>query len=534
MRRAVTWIVVPVVGLGSLLVQPASAAGTWTRITSPKGPGQAAFAFVNETANPSPTTSLSGTTSAGVAQVDIYCFWHLDEHMSSNTPLNPAPVSVTGGTFTATNVALPRFSGNETPPCVLRAVPTTYGELGGYDNTGYVGAFTGPTFFGGRFLTHTATPSPDSPVVSWDVYSAHQQAWNLLGGVGNYGFGDGGPADDEADTVGATASDGFVFISRNVLVPSGDTATRSAILVDGKSAFLPAYLAYLSNDPANTRAMTVHAERRSDGNIVVTERNPLSTCSEGYVDAFASCTEQPAGVALVRTTTTSRGGAVVTFVDRFVATDGRHHTLVVEYSNWLFGANYGDDGVKLPGDRYRTPVADTTASTPVLPHTIFTTTDFRAEVGDLHRTDTGITYSGHPRVYFPNDGSFALRYSRDIPAAGFAGFASATETAHSDVEAAPWARERQRALREHLRITAPGRHADVGRVRVKGRVTNPVNGYPGKVTVTVGGKSKQVSVSPSGRWRAVFTLTAGSYKARARTVDPSGIALHARQAFSVR
>jgi hypothetical protein len=238
-------------------------------------------------------------------------------------------------------------------------------------------------------------------------------------------------------------------------------------------------------------------------------------------------------VALLRTTTTSRGGAVVTFVDRFVSTDGKAHTLKVEYANWLFGAQYGEYGVKLPGQPYKVPVPDTFANTPLLPHTIFSTTDSRAAPGDQHRTDTGITYSGHPRVYFPSDGAFALQYTRKITAARFAGITFATETAHSVSEASAWVSEREHALREHLRITAPKSPTAADPVAVKGRVTNAVNGYPPMVTVTIGGRSKTVPVSADGRWVAKFSLAPGSYRAHARAADPSGIVLKAERAFRV-
>jgi hypothetical protein len=521
------------VALGTALVAPAAqAASTWTTISSPKGPGGKIFRLVDYSATPNPVITLTGHTSPNVTSVDIYCFWHLDEYLSSSAPLNPSPIAVSAGAFTANAVALPVFGANETPPCVLRAVPSTYTQLSGSSNTGYVGAFTGPTFYGGRLVPRHASLSLNSPLVGWEIYSGHQQAWNWLGGA-NSGFADGGPADDETNTYGATASDGFLNISRSNFVPAADTSTRSGILVDGKSAFLPADLAYLSKDPDNTAPITFTAVRGTNGEIVVHERNPVRTCAEGYVDTGASCTEQPSGIALVRTTTTSRGGAVVTFADRFVSTDGHPHTLSVEYANYLFGASYGQYGVKLPGQPYKLPQPDTFASTPTLPHTIFTSTDYLAEPGDLHRTDTGITYSGHPRVYFPNDGAFALQYTRKITPSHPAGITFATETAHSAAEAGPWAAERERVLREHLRVTAPKSPTSADPVAVKGRVAHPVNGYPSKVKVTVGTKSKTVLVSATGRWVAKFSLAPGKHTAQARATDPSGIVLKDRRTFRV-
>src|SRR3954453_4305760 len=108
-------------GVGAL---PSSAAvGTWTKITSPKGPGQPIYQYAH-TITPggtAPTMSVSGVTSSDVANVNIYCF--TANNSRAGSPLNAAPVPVSAGAFSASGITAP---GSALSPCILRAVPDTY------------------------------------------------------------------------------------------------------------------------------------------------------------------------------------------------------------------------------------------------------------------------------------------------------------------------------------------------------------------------------------------------------------------------
>jgi hypothetical protein len=261
----------------------ARADGTWTRITAPKGPGGHIMQLVNADENANPTLTISGSTSADVTGVNVYCFWNLDQRTSSNPPLNGgSALPVSAGAFSGT-VAAPQFgAGGATPSCLLRAVPSTYTQIDGAgNNTGYVAAFSGPTFYAGRLTPHHTTTATNSPVVGWELTSAHQQAWNWLGGPADDSLADAGPADDVANTVGPSSSDGFLDVSRtNVTRPSG-SSTHSGIVVDGKSAYLPAALAYLATVPANVPGISLHAQRNSTGAVVVHERDHCALARKG-------------------------------------------------------------------------------------------------------------------------------------------------------------------------------------------------------------------------------------------------------------
>src|SRR4051812_27668931 len=124
---------------GTVSALPANGAlGTWTKITSPKGPGQQIVQYQSTTTSET-TLDVSGITSSDVTtNVNIYCFSH------SNTravgPLNAAPVPVAGGAFNASGLTISQ----SLVPCVLRAVPDTDTSIAPNGlNSGFVGAYGG-------------------------------------------------------------------------------------------------------------------------------------------------------------------------------------------------------------------------------------------------------------------------------------------------------------------------------------------------------------------------------------------------------
>src|SRR3954451_10245397 len=134
-----------VVGTGVSTLPASGAVGTWTKITSPKGPGVSLRPFLNITDGASPTTSLSGTTSAdlvaGTDTIAIYCFSFSDHSVAG--PLNAAPLDISASHTFSGPVAL----ANSIAPCVLRAVPSTYTGITSGNNTDYAGAFAGPKLY---------------------------------------------------------------------------------------------------------------------------------------------------------------------------------------------------------------------------------------------------------------------------------------------------------------------------------------------------------------------------------------------------
>src|SRR4051794_29103748 len=144
-------VVAVVAGTGVSVLPASGAVGTWTKITSPAGPGAELKPFLNVTNGSGPNTTISGTTSAdlvaGTDTINIYCFSFADQNVAG--PLNATPLAVTPShTFSG-----PAALAQSIAPCVLRAVPSTYTGITSGRNDGYAGAFAGPKLFLGAWAT---------------------------------------------------------------------------------------------------------------------------------------------------------------------------------------------------------------------------------------------------------------------------------------------------------------------------------------------------------------------------------------------
>ena len=85
MRRPVRFVMIAALALGTVLVAvPGSATtGTYTKITSPKGPGQPIYEFFNDAITPNPMMNVSGVTSNDVTAVNFYCFSNDDRQTTT-------------------------------------------------------------------------------------------------------------------------------------------------------------------------------------------------------------------------------------------------------------------------------------------------------------------------------------------------------------------------------------------------------------------------------------------------------------------
>jgi hypothetical protein len=525
---------VPLAGLfaAALAVPAAGATGTWTTITSPKGPSQKIYPFFSLNADPSPDIVISGTASSDVANVNVFCFSDFDQRVSSQ--LNTAPLAVDGTTH--------EFSGTITingpsTGCVLRAVPDTYGGISFGTNTGYVAAFRGPTFFYGGRITATNTAEQ---VIGSDNLVAQERGYNRFSSADITGLHQMYARDPFSMNVAPVYDllDALTLTEGNV-VPSGDAPVRSSIVVDGVNGYLPATLDAFVSDGSTVPDVTLsRARNASTGDVTVTETSPISACAGNAYpqDADAdACTAVDTGVSLQRTLTTSHQGAVVVVRDSFVSKDNAAHAVKVEYAQQLGQQTSGQVGVRLPGDSgFHAPVAGQTKTLPAGAGTIYTTTDVHAVDGQGERVTGGLTYSGNPQVYFNDADAMALRYTRTVPKGGLARMTFAREVGFSMQAVSALAAAMQKSFAPHLRMTSPKSGATVhNSFTVKGKVTNATNGYPGAVTVTVGGGSKTVKVGSTGSWSATFSRSDGTYRATATSKDPGGVKLADSVKFKV-
>jgi hypothetical protein len=525
---------VPLIGLflAALAVPAAGVTGTWTTITSPKGPSQALYPFFSLNADPSPDIVISGTASSDVSNVNVFCFSDFDQRVTSQ--LNAGPLAVDGTTHT--------FSGTITinapsTGCVLRAVPDSYGGIGIGTNTGYVAAFSGPTFFYGGRITAMNTAEK---VIGSDNLVAQARGYNRFSSADISGLDQMYARDPLSMNLAPVLDllDVLTLDEANV-VPSSGVPARSEIVVDGVNGYLPATLDAFVSDGNTVPAVTLSRSRNaSTGDVTVTETSPISACDgDGYPqDPDAdTCTAVATGVSLKRTLSTSHQGAVVVVRDAFVSTDNAAHTVKVEYSQQLGQQTAGQAGVRLPGDAgFHAPVPGQTKTLPAGAGTIYTTSDIYAVDGQGDRVTGGLTYSGNPQVYFNDEDMMALRYTRTVPKDGVARMTFAREVGFSMKTVSGLAAAMQKSFAPHLKVTNPDAGAAVNNTfTVKGKVTNATNGYPKTVTVTVGGGSKAVTVGSGGGWSATFSRADGTYTAKASTTDPGGAKLSDSVKFNV-
>ena len=512
--------ITPVLVAGALVAAaftasgPASATAVdWTRISSPAGPDHGFFGFFDSTNAPSQLINVAGTAAATVSTLDFYCFTDRDTKTTTTSPLNASPIAVTNGAFSASGVPAP----SSNMPCVLRAVPTSYGGLNGTGgNNGYVADFAGPTFYSGSKQRYV---DPTGLTQDWLASTANRNVHDFFGRVDSTGVGSMDPVDNVDDTINFGLYDGGVILPRwNI------AHTHAAIQVDGKDAYPPGSLSNVTSTADTSIGTSI---KRVNGELVIVEHNPLRFCS-----GTSPCTPTQTGVRLDRTIRTSHGGALAIIRDRFVNVDHARHHITAEYYDYI-SANVA--GVRLPGQSTFHVRADgSSASLPVGPHTIYLTSDVYAADSDVQRTDGGLTYSAHATAFFADSYEFVMRYSRTVPKNGFAAFSWAAESAQTVSGVAALAGPAQRALRPHLTLSGPRKTTADNTPVIRGRVTNATNGLPGKVRVTIGSLTKTVPVGLGGGFAVSWpSLANGKHTVRVRATDPSGIVLRAARTFTI-
>jgi len=532
MKRLVRILTIAaVVAAGAAAIPSSAATGTFTKITTPKGPGQPLYRYLNYNTSSSHTLNIAGQASIDVANVNVYCFTTGDTKTTTSTPLNAAPLPVSGGAFNGT------LTLSETDfPCVLRALPDSYTGLDGAGgNNDYVGAFSGPTYFEGGFAT---TSNTSSRLVAGVSLAAQKRALAAAGTVDAFGVYLQVSNDDLVHMSGPLSNIGDLRLLGGNLTTSG-TPTKSAIVIDNLNAYAPATLDGFVADHSQVPAITFSKSRNlTTGVMTISEVDPLRSCAgNAYPQGTGTCTPVATGVSFKRTLVTSAEGAVMTVHDSFVSTNGHAHSLKIEYSNIIAAPNQGQPGIRRPGQSsfQKLTAGQTITSFPVGPHTILTTTDLYAADNSIDRVDGGITYSGRPASLFEADASnFGLRYARTIPAGRSANFAFAQEVGFAVSSVNSLAAAAQKALTPHLALTAPALTTSDNTPTIRGKITNATNGLPAKVTITIGTTSKTANVSSTGAFAITWThLANGKHTAKAKATDPSGFKLAASRTFKV-
>ena len=537
--------------VGSLIVtagvsiMPASAAtGTFTKITSPKGPGQRINEFFNLLNTPD-HVQISGVVSddvrVGATGLDVYCFYFGDTRVQSTTPLNgsgtPIPVAP-DDTFSA-SIQAP----NNTT-CTLRAVPSGSITFNSGSTSDYVGSYAGPVFSVGGY---EAVPNTAGHTVTTAIIAVQPRAVVAFGSSDQVGILEAYPGEDFSQIFHQKFGLQLATTGANIVPPAG-TPVRSGIVVDGHHVYLPTTLDTLVADHTAVPAATFTRSRSSStGEIKWSESAPLRWCSGNAFPQDPSadtCAPVSAGVKLVRTAASSSSGALSVTHDAFVSTDGAKHTVKVEFSTQIEPEPNGTVGFKQPGQSsFTARSANTTVnSLPVGPHTVFATNDLYSTDNTPSHVVWGFTYSRKPQLYYaglnsPGTGNFqfAYRYTLTVPAGGSAKLGFGAAVGFSNTAVHNLATSAEKALAPHVALTAPTLTTSDNTPTIKGKVTNATNGFPAKVTITIGTTSKTVNVNQStGVFSVTWTFLAnGKHTAKAKATDPSGLALTASRTFKV-
>jgi hypothetical protein len=482
------------------LQAPASADDTFTHITTPTGPKTV---LVDGT---TPHLTISGTASAGVNQVDIYCTRGTDDPQDSQLIVAGVPVTI--GSFSA-NPALPDL-GSAGPVCRLQALPA-----GVQPDARATTAYTGPVL---HVDTVTRT-SVGSDTVDFAL-TAGNGGGQMTGDSASH-CGDGslapllpglGAAHGAAGCVGSLGG------------------TSGSLRVDGHPGLLPPAVSAFTNDTSVLSA-SFHATRT--GRLTWTESAPLMRCTGTDVYPPPSRTEcgsvVPTGVRYQRQGTLDVSGQV-RLRDSFVSTDGHRHRLRVSYGMESTPPSTGSLGFAFPGRAFGFHGSQTGQVVSGLPNraaTILVRTDRFSAEGDPQAATRAITYSRRPaRLAFSatDPTVFGMRYVLTVPRNAGARLGFTDSVAILTRTAQRLGRQAAAAMMPSPRITSPSRGAVLAGTRtvVKGVARAGANGLPVSVTVNGHGATLTRVSAARARFKAVFDEPPGKHRLTAVARDAGG------------
>jgi hypothetical protein len=314
--------------------------GTYTKITTP-----GATTFFRYNASPGAPINhftVSGTTSPDVTSVDIVC-----PLMSATGDVTPQTfaqnVPVSAGAFSAIAV----FP-NLIAQCRLRAIP-----VGVDPSDTYLGSYAGPVIY-----TEATGNVIDGGVID-DVLAVSEAPGGIVG-AGDDSDCIGVFADSLIDAVtgrveGSGIQGCYLGLGASNATTSG-TSTGSAVQVSGQNAYLPSGVATYLNDVLalglTQPAVTSSTHVASNHDITVTESEPLVRCPQPkiYPPSTTSCAKLVStGVTDKHVETLSGADASAQVRDSFVSTDGKAHSLDIEYGGARMPLGTGSTGYEFSG-----------------------------------------------------------------------------------------------------------------------------------------------------------------------------------------
>jgi hypothetical protein len=547
MRRLAALPAICVLATAGALVAPVAqaATGSWTRITSPVGPGSNLYQFYDASNDPSLANAkitITGSTSpdiqSGAGAVDIWCFSQADSLLSSDAPLNASPLTVDGS-----NVFTGQIKDPDSFPCALRAVPagaisspTEAGE-GLYDApSGYWAAYSGPSvFFGVKAAVGQGAGDPKvvSETIGWNTAGVNAIVSPAIASHQEGGVLAPLPEDNIAKS-GSLLPEPAMLGFNDANVTAG-SPSHSEVVIDGHNAYTPAVIGSFLADPSTGPAITYSATRSASTHLIsVTESDPLYYClGDSYPQSTSTptCDAISTGVTFARTYVGAANGALALVHDSWQVTHGAHHSLSVEYNGTLPSNPEGSPGVMLPGQSSYAPApADATVHLSSGVHSIGITTESFGSDGDADRADIALTYTAAPTLYFASANAFALRYTHTVKAGTPWRLGWAISDGFDTKTVKGLAAKAASQLIHGLHITSPKNKSTTKSKAetVKGTVSDSANGLPATVTVTGGRKTVHATVKSTGAWSVTVPLKKGKHALTASATDPNGASMSAR------
>jgi hypothetical protein len=508
---------------------------TFTRITSVSGSKLTTLPshdlLFKYDGNPGATNQMtvSGTTSPDVTNVDVICITYAYADGSLEvSDLSPSPVPVSSGQFSTIAV----FD-NPSVNCRLRAIPSTVDP-----HTDYLGSYAGPILYTNGLVLAKAGGVP----YTYEAIGEQGNGIMAVLDVGACGPSIGLTVDTPAMELHGPAGTRCAFaLSRGNIKKGSSNPTASAIKVGGQNAYVPSTVHSYLNEPSGLNLglpqpkLTTTFQRSSNGDVTVTESEPLMRCNTNTYPVTpnpgSSCTGLVStGVKFTRVVNIFRGAHQARLRDTFTSTDGLSHTLSLQYEGSITAPSAGATGYVYPNHTstfHEAGFDQEVTGLGTKAGTILVRSDMYAASNDPSEDTLGLTWSRAPQeVLFHHDqvGYFALPYSFTVPAGGhvYLGFAYSERQFTTDTK-------KLAALAVGEMLNAPVISSPVGGATIKGHattfkgyVTLGANGLPTSVTVA-GHPAKLTKVSATKETYAVtFNEAFGTHKIKVVAKDSAG------------
>ena len=479
----------------------ATGAGTWTSVSSPRD----GAAFLTRIGHQQQMT-VTGTTSADVSTVTVYCLSGSGPSVDTTTVATSVPV--TSGAFSTT---VPVPTKPDVPQCRVRALPQ-----GVAPQTTYLGSYRGP-------------------VVDLDTADVTDTDFSLSAATGGGVLTASSLGSCSTGVLGRTDGQQRLIVAGHACVLSlGQDAagTHAAVRVDGHETLPASQADRYTLTPSRPLRATFHLT--TSGLLRWTDVESLDRCAGG--DASypppSGCQLVPSGVEVRQTSTFLESGRQVGLRTQFRSTDGGRHVLRIAYTSFIDSVS-GDAsalGVRFPGEKtFHAPTEGRTVTAlGRKAGTMLVRTDRFAATDDPLIQTRALTWSRAPSqiAFSPTDAAtFEMDYRLVVPRGGRVDLGFADSQGVTTAQATRLAAQGQADMMPAPGISTPAKGAVLrGRTtKVTGVVKAGANGLP--VTVSVSGHPAKLTPNKAGTrasYAVTFSESLGKHTIRVVAVDVVG------------